>query len=280
MDIELPNMRKSLRLEKAQVAIELASVSILLVIFAVLAVDMIVVVTGVGILDSAARDAARAAAQSNNPVDSLSRAIRAAQSHITDGYIVGPISVCNNSAVYPPTGRYISDFLFVAPTTVASFTGSPYVAVTSRCQIRTPLPINFYGAKVTNVSYSYMRTYVYPILGITFNNITSAAAPPPNVPAPEAPPPSAQPPSAQPEAQPPNAQPEAQPPNAQPEAQPPNAQPEAPPPNPQPEAQPPNAQPEAQPPNAQPEAPPVPPPAPSVAPVPETAPPPPPDEGI
>jgi len=159
----------------ASMSIELAITALLLVIFTVLGFDMLIVAWGYSILDSAARDAARAAASTNTSASGLNAAKQAAAAHRTDGFFVTQPKVTTTTP---------SDFIYVTPAT-----GSPYVAVTTRCNVRLPVPIGFFGTQISDGYIPYARTYTYPILGVPFvPNPASGAAPPPVV-APPPPPP-------------------------------------------------------------------------------------------
>ncbi|MBN8662527.1 MAG: pilus assembly protein, partial [Candidatus Obscuribacter phosphatis] len=153
-------------------AIEIAVASLLFVIFVILAFDMLVVVWGYSVVDSAARDAARAAASTSNAAAGLQAAQQAALAHRTDGYFVSQ----------PKVAATATDFIYVTPAT-----GSPYVAVTTRADVRLPVPIQFFGAQLKDGLLPYARTYTFPILGVPFVPDPGSGAAPPPVVAPPAP---------------------------------------------------------------------------------------------
>src|SRR6516164_4377207 len=72
-----------------QVSVEVAIIGFLLVVFATLAFNIFVAVWGFTILDSAARDAARAAGAMPSRATALQAARQAALAHPTDGCFVG-----------------------------------------------------------------------------------------------------------------------------------------------------------------------------------------------
>ncbi len=163
---------------KGQVmSIEVAIAALLMVIFVILGFDIFIVVWGFTILDSAARDAARAAASTadTTPPYTTARTIatQACLAHKTDGYFV----------TQPTVSPSPTDFVYVT-----TGPNSPYATVTARCLVRVPIPINFFGAKVVNGQIPYSRSYTFPILGVPYTPtpLTGAVAP---VIAPAAPPP-------------------------------------------------------------------------------------------
>ncbi len=163
--------RFSGRKVSASLSIEIAITALLMVIFAILAFDMLVVTWGYSTADAAARDAARAAASTGSAAQGLQAAQQAALAHKTDGYFVTQ-----------PTVKKGADFVYVTPAT-----GSPYVTVTTRCSVRLPVPISFFGAQMIDGLIPYARTYTFPILGVPFTPNPAAGAAPPPVVAPPAP---------------------------------------------------------------------------------------------
>jgi hypothetical protein len=161
-------------------AIEVSLVAVLTVIFAILGFNMFMVVWGFSSLDSAARDAARAAASTNSQPSGYQAASQAALTHTTDGYFVSQPTVANTA----------NDFQYIntPPPNV-----SPYVVVTTRCNVRVPVALNFFGAQMNNGLLAYARTYTFPILGAPFTPTSPPVAtgpgpggstglpPPPNV---------------------------------------------------------------------------------------------------
>ncbi len=93
------------------------------------------------VLDSAARDAGRAAANNNNPTQGLRAARQAALAHTTDGYFVSQPEVMSS-------GTPSSDFRWVDnPFGTTPATGSPYVVVTTRSKVRVPALPQFLSAR-------------------------------------------------------------------------------------------------------------------------------------
>src|SRR5277367_3350758 len=163
------------------ITIELALTALLMVIFCILGFDMFFVVFGFTRLDSAARDAARAAGSTTGPGQGLVAAILAAKTYQTDGYFVtqpglflsptggtgaptnpgvsqmSPVG-CNNwygaTPLADPAGtgimglgsdfNYVQNPAFTVPPALPS--GSPYVTVTTRCKVSVPFGINFFGS--------------------------------------------------------------------------------------------------------------------------------------
>ena len=163
--------RKRKRDPIGAITLELAMIAVLLVIFSVLIFNLVIVLWGFTILDQVARNSARAAAATSSAADGLKAAQQTTLAYQTDGYFVTQPKVV------------ASDFQFVTnPNGTTPPSGSPYVVVTARNQIRMPIPVDFFGAHVQNGLYNFGRTYTYPILGVPFepqNNLP--AAPPPDV---------------------------------------------------------------------------------------------------
>ncbi len=150
------------RHQRGSMSIEVAITATLFVIFTILGFDMLTVVFGYSILDSAARDAARAAASTGNKADGLIAAQQAVLSHRTDGYFV----------VQPTVSDSIStDFVYYTPAK-----GSPFVTVTTRSQLRIQTPVSFFGAYLADGQFPVARSYTFPILGVPFVPSTVVAS--------------------------------------------------------------------------------------------------------
>ncbi|PWU00204.1 MAG: hypothetical protein C5B53_04415 [Candidatus Melainabacteria bacterium] len=144
---------------RGQVSLEVTVIAILLVIFVTLSFNIFVAVWGFTILDSAARDAARAAGAMPTRPAALVAAQQAALAHQTDGYFIGQPRIEDDER----------DFRFVEnPNGTRPSSGSPFVAVTMRSTIRLPVPIDVFGLQFLTGPYDYTRTYVYPIMNGTF----------------------------------------------------------------------------------------------------------------
>ncbi len=151
---------------RGNMSVEVAITATLFVIFTILGFDMLTVAFGYSILDSAARDAARAAASTGNKADGLLAAQQAVLSHRTDGYFV----------VQPTVSESIpTDFVYYTPAK-----GSPFVTVTTRSQLRIQTPVSFFGAYLANGQFPVARSYTFPILGVPFvpNPGAGGASPP------------------------------------------------------------------------------------------------------
>ena len=92
---------------RGSVSIEVAISCILFIIFVILGFDLLIVIWGYSVVDSAARDAARAAASTSSAAAGLQAAQQTALAHRTDGYFVSQPTVANT-----PT-----DFIYVTPAT-------------------------------------------------------------------------------------------------------------------------------------------------------------------
>lgn len=145
--------KRDLRNRKASAILELASISVLLVVIAMFCADVLILAIGSGIAERSCRDAARMAAEANNYQTSLKLAQTAVKAYKGDGYFV--ISPTVNSASFqyndyggsPPEGK------------------SPFVRVSTSCQVRIPAPILVYGLNWgTGNMLTFQKTYVFPII--------------------------------------------------------------------------------------------------------------------
>lgn len=133
--------------------IELAMLSLLFVVIALLCLDVGYLILGSQVNDRACRDAARAAAQADNSYTALQLAQAAVAPHKGDGYYVGSPTVDRSSFTYEDFGGN------PPPNT------SPYVSVTTNCSIHLPAPVLFAGSRFGNFSgLQFSKTYVFPIV--------------------------------------------------------------------------------------------------------------------
>lgn len=135
------------------VLIELSMLSVLFVVFAVLAVDVCYLIMGSEVNDRACRDAARAAAAADNYTTSLQMARAAVIPHQADGTYVSSPQVDSIAFVY-------EDFAGSPPENT-----SPYVSVTTRSTVRVPAPIIFLGSSIfSEGKMQFSKTYIFPIV--------------------------------------------------------------------------------------------------------------------
>lgn len=133
--------------------IELSMLSVLFVIMGVLCLDTGYLIMGAEINDRACRDAARAASEADNYATALQLAQAAVIAHAGDGYYV-------TSPKVDPVAFTYQDFAGSPPSNT-----SPYVSVTTNCNIRVPAPILFMGAGFGNSgAMQFSKTYVFPIV--------------------------------------------------------------------------------------------------------------------
>ncbi len=127
--------------------------SVLFVVLAVLSLDIGYVLMGSELNDTACRDAARAAAEADNYATSLQLAQAAVVAHAGDGtYVTSP--------VVDTTQFTYQDFAGSPPPNT-----SPYVSVTTHCNIRVPAPILFMGSSfMSSGTMQFTKTYVFPIV--------------------------------------------------------------------------------------------------------------------
>lgn len=133
--------------------IELSMLAVLFVVMSVLSLDVGYVIMGSQLNDRACRDAARAAAEADNYAGALDLAQTAVIAHRGDGYFVSSPTVEASDFVY-------QDFSGSPPPNT-----SPYVSVTTSCNIRIPAPIFFLGAEFgSSGTMNFRKTYVFPIV--------------------------------------------------------------------------------------------------------------------
>ncbi|HEY9793602.1 MAG TPA: hypothetical protein V6D22_24600 [Candidatus Obscuribacterales bacterium] len=113
----------------------------------VVAVDLVLYMTGYGSNDSAARDAARAAGTADSAPVAKQAAVLACASHKTDGFTVSQPQVD------------MSAFHFADDPTAAV----PLVSITTRCDITLPAA-NFFAAHLPSTAFAASRRYVFPAL--------------------------------------------------------------------------------------------------------------------
>ncbi len=133
--------------------IEVSMLSILFVVIGVLCLDVGYLIMGSEMNDRACRDAARAAAEGDNYATALQLAQTAVVAHRGDGYFVSNPTVNTGSFLY-------QDFGGSPPPNT-----SPFVSVTTSCNIRMPAPIFFLGASFGGQGdMNFTKTYVFPIV--------------------------------------------------------------------------------------------------------------------
>lgn len=126
---------------------------VLFVVMSVLCLDMGYVIMGSQVNDRACRDAARAAAEADNYATALKLAQAAVAPHKGDGYFVSSPTVDASAFTY-------EDFGGDPPPNT-----SPFVSVTTNCDIRIPAPIFFLGANFgATGTMNFSKTYVFPIV--------------------------------------------------------------------------------------------------------------------
>ncbi len=169
---------------RASVTVEIATMAFLFFIFAILAIDVVVVIMGYSILDSASRDAARAAAAAAAANSQTAYQVgyqlakNACNQQTTDTGLIGQPSVTN---------FVFADGLNGDPN---SSPYQPYVTVTASNYVKVPIPINDFGAQFqpgAGGKITFTRSYTFPILHA--KNIPPPPPPPPAPPPPPPPPP-------------------------------------------------------------------------------------------
>lgn len=139
------------RSSKGQLALELASTCIFLLVFTLISVDIGCLLYGASINDKACRDAARAAAQASNAADATRQANAALARHRA------------GSIITPPT---------LTSLTYQDFGGSPpadespFVTVVTQCNSTLPFaPPELLGHVMPN-QLTYRQSYTFPIVRV------------------------------------------------------------------------------------------------------------------
>lgn len=139
-------------------ALELAIGSFLMIAISALAMNLSLLILATTINDAVCRDAARAAAQTNNQAAAILAATSQLNMHSTDGYFVSQPTLTSTSSPY----FVYNDFTGAPPANT-----SPYVTVTTQVTVKVPAPIFFFGASFfskTNNTLLVQRRYTFPII--------------------------------------------------------------------------------------------------------------------
>lgn len=146
--------------QSGSVLVEMACSSIFLVIFAIFAVYMSLLVICAHITDRAARDAARAAAQTKPQADLATTKVQA--QNVAKSVLASFASA--NPFMTPPTLQNLEyeDFDGSPPAQT-----SPYVTVTVVSTAKLPFaPSSFFGQEFGTETYTFSQTYTFPIVNI------------------------------------------------------------------------------------------------------------------
>lgn len=143
-----------LRSQHGMGSAELASSCMILVVVTLLCLNMSVTMLASLNNERACRDAARAAAQTDNFDDALKAAQAAVTSYQGDGYFVTTPTVETSLTHY-------EDFSGMPPTPDQL----PYVRITTKTTVRVPAPIIFFNAKMGNgETMTFYRECTFPIV--------------------------------------------------------------------------------------------------------------------
>ena len=137
--------------------IEIIASALFLVVLALLGMDICLAIFGCSMNDHACRDAARAASSANSSAKALSLAQAALKMYQPDGYFISQPQLVASGFEY-------NDFNSAPPPDT-----SPYVTVTTRCIVRVPAPIFFYGATfIKDGQAQFTQRYTFPIVQTRF----------------------------------------------------------------------------------------------------------------
>ncbi len=147
---------EKIRNRKATAIVELASISVLLVVISMFVANVLILSIGSGIAERSCRDAARMAAEGSSYETALQLAQAAVKGYKGDGYFITSPIVDVASFVY-------NDYGGSPPVDV-----SPFVSVSTSCQVHIPAPILVYGLNWgTDNNMTFSKTYVFPIIKTT-----------------------------------------------------------------------------------------------------------------
>jgi Flp pilus assembly protein TadG len=157
-------MRKKVKLRGRHgvSAIEIAIASFFLIVIAAIAVDMTVLTMGFTMLDTAARDAARAAGSQQDLAKAILASTSQLSTHQTDGVFIKQPTL---------QGLVSPDFVyqdFAPPSPPPNPNQLSYVTVTVKTDIRLPVNISFFGLNLQNSTtggyFTIARRYTFPIV--------------------------------------------------------------------------------------------------------------------
>jgi hypothetical protein len=143
---------KQLRNTRGAAILELGFIATLTVLITLFCVDVLVLLIGSGSNERACRDAARMAAEATNYNNALNLAQLASKAYQGDGYFV-------TTPVVDKTSFQYNDYGGSPPSDT-----SPYVSVSTSCQIRLPAPIFLYGLNFNRSNMTFTKTYTFPIV--------------------------------------------------------------------------------------------------------------------
>jgi hypothetical protein len=147
--------------------IEIAASAIFLVVIALLAMDICLAIIGASMNDHACRDAARAASGAQSRAKALSMAQAALSMYRPDGFFISQPALVSTSQ---PEFEY-NDYGGAPPPDT-----SPYVTVTTKCDVRIPAPVFFMGATfINNGKASFVQRYTFPIVRTQLIRYTNAS---------------------------------------------------------------------------------------------------------
>ena len=143
-----------MRSRTGMTSLEIALVVCTAIVLLGLTADLLIVIWGYALNDTAARDAARAAASTGDQQSGYSAALAAINVHRGDGYLVTNPQ-CDTTA-------HPLDFVYMPQPPDAS---PPYVTVTTRCRVNAPFSPTGFGAQFALGGIDFARSYTFPILG-------------------------------------------------------------------------------------------------------------------
>lgn len=138
------------RKQQGTLLVDLSVACIIVIAFAVLALDCGGAIMAFGITDRACRDAARAAAQGSSPTEARQLANSVIRTYASSSGILSSPRIENVTYTdfggHPPDGS------------------SPFVTVTTSANARVLAPLSFFGRDVLAGNFPMRKTYTFPIV--------------------------------------------------------------------------------------------------------------------
>lgn len=143
--------KQQLRTTKASALVEMACSSVFLIIFAIFGAYLATLILCAQINDTACRDAARAAAETQDSTQANAAATTVLTSFETNATFMTTPTL--KSLVY-------EDYAGNPPAET-----TPYVTVTTASDAKIPFaPMTLFGGQIGNEQYTFTQTYTFPIV--------------------------------------------------------------------------------------------------------------------
>lgn len=162
-------------LQRGHSLVEVAFGSLLVAVMAAIAVDMTIATIAFTILDSTARDCARAAGSQSTSALATKAATSQLNVHKTDGYFCQQPQLVGNALVTYQDWN-AAPYNGTPPTLTGSNPSTiqcAYVTVQCSENVRLPINISFFGANTNSILpgsiITFYRAYTYPIVKVKYS---------------------------------------------------------------------------------------------------------------